>query len=332
MKDRKELFLKWWFQSLYINDCDTNLYAAEYVIDRMELNREQRYWLAFLHANTYQLPTAWVLFNEFPDYDGVCVERMREWNEVNKSRLPYQKDQKWLRGKLARIYESYHSTVGPSQREFFALLDNDFDAAWTTCTKQFFMFGRYTTWFYLQSLNSLCGHEFVAPRLYLESDSSAAPRAGLAYACGKDDWAEADEGWTQAHFDYLERAADELLAEAQRRFGKKIRSVHVDRFSMETALCSFKKLFRRKQGRYLGYYLDRYAEDINKTAAQGWDGINWRLLWESRDDVLLPEFNCAGVDPKKMEWFLDEGVWAKGARAEELDLRFERATMNVLLA
>ena len=51
---------------------------------------------------------------------------------------------------------------------------------------------------------------------------------------------------------------------------------------METLLCSFKKLFRKSRGRYLGYYLDRQAEEIKKVEQDDWWGIDWQVFWDAR--------------------------------------------------
>jgi hypothetical protein len=55
---------------------------------------------------------------------------------------------------------------------------------------------------------------------------------------------------------------------------------------METALCAFKKIFRTHNGRYLGYYLDRQSEEMQKAEGDGWDGIDWQVLWQMRAETL----------------------------------------------
>ena len=78
---------------------------------------------------------------------------------------------------------------------------------------------------------------------------------------------------------------------------------------METSLCAFKKFFRKRQGRYAGFYLDRQAEEIRKVESDGWNGVNWELCWDYRKECLIPELapRDAKVNPKRMETFLDTG-------------------------
>jgi len=78
----------------------------------------------------------------------------------------------------------------------------------------------------------------------------------------------------------------------------------IDYFAMETALCSFKKLFRVKEGRYLGYYHDRQAEEIKKSEGDGWIGINWEPLWQCRNESICNEYLEGKINKDKMKLFL----------------------------
>jgi hypothetical protein len=87
---------------------------------------------------------------------------------------------------------------------------------------------------------------------------------------------------------------------------------------METCLCSFKKIFRAKHGRYLGYYLDRQAEEINTAASDGWYGIDWDVLWQARNETIdiRLDFN-KGIDKEKFTYFINSG------KIENLDWMFD---------
>lgn len=313
---RRNTFIRWWVQQLWTLDCDPSIYMMQYVIDRMELNEEQRFWFCWIYANTYHLPTAWVIFNEFPDYENTPIDRISRWSDNNRARLPYQKDQKWLRGCLGETFGSYKAWVGlDTQRSRFnrALPINvgfprdNFQILWTTILKDFHKFGRYTTWFYLQTLKEVCKLDLEPTSLMLDFDASATHRAGLCYALGYDSWAAKGYKFSPEQFKVLDFEASTILYEVKRYFPTQNLPVKADYFSMETALCSFKKLFRRKQGRYLGFYLDRQAEDITKTASMDWPGINWKLLWDARDECIPPGMNFSAVEKSKFNWFLDTG-------------------------
>ena len=83
-ENRREAFIRWYAWSLKHNDCDPAVWATNYLHNRYEHNDEERIWLAWLYGNTYQLPTAWVLKNEFPDFELATVDRITQWNTAEK--------------------------------------------------------------------------------------------------------------------------------------------------------------------------------------------------------------------------------------------------------
>jgi hypothetical protein len=87
---------------------------------------------------------------------------------------------------------------------------------------------------------------------------------------------------------YLQRKADGIINEIKQRFPDVAKDVNY--YRMETALCSFKKLFRVRQGRFLGYYLARQNEEILQVEKDSWDGIDWELFHQYRSERLLKPF------------------------------------------
>ena len=61
----------------------------------------------------------------------------------------------------------------------------------------------------------------------------------------------------------------------------------------------------------MGYYLDRQSEEIMKAEADGWNGIEWEVLWQARaemlDEQLAPRY--AKEDKAKMALYLEEGAF-----------------------
>jgi hypothetical protein len=321
MQNRVADFQRFWCQQLATHDCDPGVYAIKYVCARLELNLEQRYWLCWLYAQTYNVASAWVIFNEFPDYENVCPRRLAEFDLANRGRLPYQKDQKWLRGHLAPMYESYAGVVGESQEAFWRVLEGDFAECWRQAMSVHKV-GRYTAWMWLQVTNEVCGLGLVPPSLELDHDSSQMHRGGLCLALGWDEQAAKGYKFTKDELERLDVEGTEILHAVQARHSFDV--VHADRFSMETALCAYRKLFRRDRGRYLGYYLDRWAEDILNTASKDWPGICWELLWECRDEGLPRELNRrTGVDKSLFGLYLDEGEFLPaGALRDRLNAAY----------
>lgn len=330
-------FTRWWCYQLKTYDCDPALFMMQYLMSRFELNTEQRYWFCWIYANTYQVATAWVIFNEFPDFENVNVDRLRAWNEANKSALPYQKDQKWHRGQLARNFEAYREACPMGQSFMWDCAGNNFNAAWRMLLSPDFPgFGRYTSWFYLQALNECCGHSFKPESMFLGEDSCAMPKAGLESALGLHP-NDCNAKW---YLDKLEAEAELIIHQATLfLFDDGVEGalpVEPDRFSLETSLCSWAKVSRgAPKGRYLGYYLDRMAEDIANTAKWKWEGINWTALWQGRHEILHPMTNCtSGVRPEYMNYYPNAGIFTGHTELLEKldawwDARFQSVSQEI---
>jgi hypothetical protein len=268
--------------------------------------------------------------NEFPDFELATVDRMTQWNTTNYKRLRYQTDTKWNKGHLPTMFASYQQFIGGrTQREKLESYYGDteeanFNNLWQSVKSGLHKFGRYSTWFYLQHLKHTAGVRINPTSLMLDDyDGSRSHRNGLLYALGQED--SVDRKLTAAQYGDLESQAKEILAETKRRFPELASSI--DYFTMETCLCSFKKIFRKSRGRYLGYYLDRQAEEIIQCEKDGWYGIDWNVLWQSREETIdLRLDHRHGIDKEKFTSFLNTGT------LQNLDWMFEdeEPTLNGL--
>lgn len=310
-ENRREAFIRWYVWSLQYKDCDPAVWATNYLNKRYEHNDEQRLWLAWLYGNTYYLPTAWILMNEFPDFELATVDRIEKWNSLNYKRLRYQTDTKWNKGHLPEMFESYQKYIsGKSQRERIESYygDNEkqnFDNLWNATKSNLHKFGRYSTWFYLQHLKHTCGVVIEPSSLMLSDYSgSRSHRNGFLLALGRDE--DYDKKLTESEYDSLESEANDLIQEVKSRFT--FIKNEVNFFTMETCLCSYKKIFRENHGRYLGYYLDRQAEEIIQCEKDGWYGIDWEVLWQARNETIDSRLdNKSGIDKERFSLFINSG-------------------------
>lgn len=311
-QNRREAFVQWMVWSIENYDCDPSIFMANYLFDRFEHNQEQKLWICWLYGTNYYFPTTWVVWNEFPDFELVDEERLTGWNSNHYKKLRYQTDTKYNKGHLPAQFASYRNWVGRrSQRHAMASFygDNEkqtYQNLTDQAYKHFYKFGRYSTWFYLQALRHCAGVPLEPKDLLLSDYSgSRSHRNGLLLALGKDE--KIDEKLTAGEYTGLESIAAEILEQVRELVSPDKRSM-VDFFAMETCLCSFKKIFRVKRGRYLGYYLDRQAEEIQRVQDDGWDGINWKPLWQARSETIQDRSLLGGyIQEEKMSHFLETG-------------------------
>jgi hypothetical protein len=219
------------------------------------------------------------------------------------------------------MFESYKKFIGDrSQREVLESYygntqEENFDSLWRVIKAGLHKFGRYSTWFYLQHLKHTAGILITPTSLMLDDYSgSRSHRNGLLLAIGRDN--DMDRKLTALDYANLESQAQEILHETAQRFPELKSSI--DYFTMETCLCSFKKIFRANHGRYLGYYLDRQAEEIKAAENDGWYGIDWNVLWQARNETIdiRLDFN-KGINKEKFTYFINSG------KIENLDWMFD---------
>lgn len=319
IENRREAFIRWMHWSIHFDDCDPSIFMTNYLFDRFEHNTEQKLWIAWLYGTTYCFATTWVLWNEFPDFELVDQSYLKRWNDTNYKRLRYQVDTRYNKGFLPDQYKSYKDWIisnGSNQQEAFSsILTNDSEKNFDVLYKQFcdklYKFGRYSTWFYLQTLKNCCGLNVKPSNLLLSDSGSRSHRNGLCYAIGRDDWVDAK--LKSKDIDFMDKEAESLLEEVNSRVSSTRPGYEdkVDYFAMETCLCSFKKIFRDHHGRYLGYYLDRQGEEISNVSRDGWNGICWDPLWDSRTEHPIlkdhPELLQAKVRDEFTHQFVQDG-------------------------
>lgn len=313
-ENRVEGFIKWFAWSVKYKDCDPSIWLTNYLHRRYEHNTEQKFWFAWLYANTYQLPTSWVLFNEFPDFELATFDKLDKWNSENYFKLYYQTDCKYNKEHLPFMFKSYKENINKKDQKttFISYYgDNENQSFWNLYNlilDKFYKFGRYTAWFYLQHLKHTCNVNIEPPTLLLDDYSgSKSHRNGLLFALGEDH--KINEKLTKKEYQILENKAAEILQEIRNRFPENKKEF--DNFSMETCLCSYKKLFRVSRGRYLGYYIGRQYEDIIKTKNGNWPGIEWEVLFQARKETLDPKVLENFTDASRYSEFLDYGNWSK---------------------
>tara|TARA_R110001592_G_scaffold9025_2_gene48460 strand:- start:775 stop:1728 length:954 start_codon:yes stop_codon:yes gene_type:complete len=305
-ENREEAFKIWCAWSIIHKDCDPALWLLNYLFERYEHNIEQKYWISWIYGTTYNLPTAWIIWNEFPDFHLVDQKRLEDWNTKNYKILRYQTDTKYNKGYLPKQFESYKKWVSyknedNTQNTRFQnlLIKNNFNFVWNTVSKNLYKFGRYSTWYYLQTLNECVGLDINPNNLKLSDYSgSKSHRNGLCYALGLDEWV--NKKLDKDCINYLEQEALRIMNELPEK---------VNYYQMETMLCSFKKIFRKSRGRYLGYYLDRQAEEIIKVQQDGWQGIDWHVFWQGREEILEEKlYKSKNIRKELYSIYLDTGT------------------------
>ncbi len=265
-------------------DCDPAYPGLRYVANRFELNIEQRYWLAWLYACCYCVPTVYYIYNEFPDYEFVEIPRLQWWWNTNKHKLIFQTDRLKVKSfnNFVKMFESYKSLVGKSQKDKFESLllktkEDSYDNIYNFSSKLFY-FGRYSLFLYLEAMNQLT--EIPIAPSFLDFKNAVSCRNGMCYVLGLDEWITRKDkiiNLKPNQFDYMQGMLKNLKDEIVKEYGK-----NHNYWNIETSLCAYKKLFWKT--RYLGYYIDRLMVEIKKMESNVSDGVDWSVLWDFRKE------------------------------------------------
>lgn len=292
-------FKEYYIQSLKYKDIDPHIWMMNYLCDRLELNENQVIWLCFLFGVTYNLPTAYLILNEYPDLEFLDIRRFEKWWKEVQMRCPYQTDKIKQRKFTPETIFSYQQLIGrEGQFNFFKRLLNsndpceNFNKLWE-CIKNIRHFGRFSNWNFAQALKQVALMNIDADDILLGNADSMSFTHGLCYAFGRPEWVvknklRGEDGKIyKGYYRFTEKDKEYLNSELLKIKNELINEGYpVDNFLLETVACAYKKIFRERDSRYVGYYLDRQGEDIVKLEKNGWNGVDWSILRQARDELL----------------------------------------------
>lgn len=288
MKPNMKKYIDYHRRSAEIGDIDPQNAALKYICDRFELNLEQRYWLAFLFGCTYCAPTVYYIYNEFPDFENVDVDRLQRWWDENKDKCMFQTDRLRIKttDKFVEAFESYRNMIGnKTQHGFFKSFiqgsnqKDNYDIIFKTASN-IKHFGRFSNFIYLELLYELTGLNIQPSQLDVKHAESC--RNGLCYAMGYENLI--DEKISSEQAKGFEKTFTSICNYVRKRVkGKQPFSA----WGVETSLCAYKKHKRNK--RWVGYYIDRQADEIKKMEESVTEGVNWKPLWDHRKEYYPKE-------------------------------------------
>lgn len=302
-----------------LDEIDPACPMLRYIADYLNLDTDQRFWLAWLYSTCYSAPTAFYMIVNLPRPEYISQSEIDSWWSANKNNLVFESDRRYVknRDEFPRMFESYREYTKHGQAATFLQMrqsseEETYEKIYSDVASRLYFFGRYSIFMYLETIYNLTKFPMTATGLDLRKARTS--RNGLCYALGKDDWVRKSgeqTKLTQKEIDYLQqqlqRLYNELIAENP--------DVPTTYWNLETSLCAYYKLFRAK--RYAGYYIDRQMEELAKMQQLNPDKADWDLLWQFRrshfNPLTLGEVQgWHGVRECMMSYFLDTGRYIAG--------------------
>jgi len=317
-KYRREVFMRFYeFHLKYSSHPGCVYYLFPYLIDNMNLNQEQKFWLAYLNGITQNMCTTYVIFKNFPNYEKLNIDEITKWHIKNWKKLDYDTDRRYQKGHLVEMIINYKNVVGKNQFKYFA--PKCFDEIWGEVYYNFYMFGRLSTFSYLEYLR-IIGLNIEPSHLYLDDYSgSMSHRNGLLKVMGRDDldqhksnlrWNKKDKLHNSFVIHECEKYGESLLNEAKIKFKDRVFYKDVNYFTLESTLCTYKSWYRKNR-RYPNVYNDMFYNRIKK-AEKNW-GKEFNIFWDIRKKFLPKKLrlednlNDPGLSKVKQNYFRETG-------------------------
>lgn len=307
-ENRREGFQRFYtFQLQYRNFPGMVYSMLPAVADALELDDDQRAWLAWLNGNTQNVVTSLVLLREAP-IPSLWGRAVQFWND-NFTALEWDADRRHQKGAFGDATEKWFRRYGTRPAEGWEGLD--WEAAWKHAIEQPFM-GRISAWSMIEFARILLPDVPDAEAWYLEEPSSRSHRNSLCVLAGYDsawswDKEDADLPLVLDLLPGLHDLAEDLFTEARYR---NFPDFDVSRLTMESALCTWKSMHKSRR-RYPNVYADMMYERIRKSEARLGSPLDllWRIREQTLPAALRLEANAydPGLSEVKQDWFRTQG-------------------------
>ena len=317
LSKREQLFVNYYKNMYDVGDIDPSIWMMKYIIDRQEMNKDQILWFCFLYGVTYQLPSAYLIWNEYPDLELLDEERILKWWKPNVfTKIPFQKDKLKQRPQFPQTVLSYQRMLnGKTQEKFFDSVlcntpDENFNFLWNKLYTNIKYFGRFSVWNWVQVLKDVAGYKIKPNTLFLGEQNAKTHTCGICMALNMDDKLKKYR-FNSKEIDFMNTETNKMKQTIQKM------NIPVDEFALETVACAYKKIWRQRQSRYTGYYLDRQAEDITHLQKY-FKGVDWDLLWQARKECLNNSANNKKLNINRYKENPKQKILAKNISLKEM--------------
>src|ERR1041384_1827918 len=151
---RREVFLRFYEWSLRTRSFPGCVYfVMPYLDNAFRWDSEQRLWFAFIHGNTQNAVTSWIIFERFRDFANLTIPDVEKWFNQEFKRLEFDTDRRHQKADFIDSTRCYRKLTQGKQEEFFsAFIDTDnpyenFRKTWGVVRNQFYSFGRLAAFF-----------------------------------------------------------------------------------------------------------------------------------------------------------------------------------------
>lgn len=326
LPENREYAMMAWAESMYhTGELNQQLRLMDYAT----IDLESKLWLAFLWACCYNFTGPWVILHHFPTPPSGPGEMkdFADWYNSIFDDFRVDTDCRYRKSKMIQAVQSYVDWLD-GREQWDALKDillhdnpvEKYNKLWDTALGWKYQ-GRLSVWNYVEAVALVTewAYDIDCQDFMLDDlTGSESNRNGFCWVSGREHL-QTKGGRVKATGEKLEAAiADQLNKDAERVFRRLQEELPgmdepILRLNVETVFCWYKKLFRERQSRYLGWDADRTYEEI-RYVEEKFPDVDCNEIWGARR-VWLPEHllsECKpveyrGVDKEKMKIFINTG-------------------------
>lgn len=283
-----------------INDDPSPTMVLNLWAEYHKLNPSQRTWLSYLYGLTYSTTSAIAIFRTFPTLKVVNSDAISQFWDKFKNALYFNRDRRYIKNNdqfvpaimcIKRIY-------GTSQGLHSVLNNLDDSEIYNTIVKKWDYFGRHSAFLFFDAYSKMVRNDRCTLSSIKNWNDASTIAEGLALAVYDDDL-------------YTRCCHKKITSEDSKKLdilvSKIISDVGKPFTDIESAICAYTKLF--KGTRYLGYYIDRFQEELNQCEILPKD---IKLLYKLRKEVTPEEYlgesaGWSGIRKERNKLFLEEG-------------------------
>lgn len=266
------------------------------------LDEEDKTWLSYLYGLTYSTTTAILIFRHFPSLAGIQSKKaLRDFWEDNKPRLYFNRDRRYIKNndQFVDAIAGLRKFEGKTLYETLSWLTDE--SIYHRIVKHWPYFGRHAAFLFFDAYSKMLRNGECTLSSISNWNEARTIAEGLALATYDDLLYQRvkDKKLTWNDVDKL----NDLVKRLEQDCGANFTDI-------ESTICAYSKLF--KGTRYLGYYIDRFQEEIEHAFKNGYPEEDMILLTALRGLVTPPEYlgECSGwsgIRKERNKLWLKEG-------------------------
>lgn len=260
-------------------------------------------WLAYLYGLTYSTTTAILVFRHFPRLGFLNFDELTDFWVENKQRLYFNRDRRYIKNNdqfvkaITGLYDLEHS----NRRMNHNLKSLTDEQIYQRIVKGWPYFGRHAAFLFFDAYSKMLRGGECSLSSISNWNEARTIAEGLALATYDDELYQRakDKKLTQADAEYLNTLVEEIEQDCGANFT-----------DIESTICAYSKLF--KGTRYLGYYIDRFQEELEQACQNGYPKEDMKMLYDLRGWVTPPKYlgerwGWSGIRKERCKLWLKEG-------------------------